>query len=311
MKSTKYISIDKEIIKENEVFDFTLFIPSDIEKKMNCFKPANTPVTQQDAEKLQDVQNIYINEKERAHYLKYYNHIIKHTQSKYISFEDKASKIYQKASTILTVLFSNPEAVETYNASKRVIDELVHTVSDKDFTIDSIIDMSEHNYTTMTHSINVSIYALNLGVYLKLHKENLEALGEAALLHDIGKSKINPDILNKNGRLTDEEFTEMKKYPMLGYAIGLKLGIKNRDILMGIKHHQEKMDGSGYPLGLKGERIPYLARIIAVCDVFDALTSRRTYKEPMGVFEALLLMKTKMGKQLDTKILNKMIEMLR
>jgi len=311
LKSTKYISIDKDIIQENAVFEFNLFIPSEQEKKMHYFKHAGTLVTAKDVQKLKNIKAVYINETERAYYLRYYNQRVKHTQKKYINFEDKAAEIYHKATVILHALFSNPEDLETYNASKRVINEFVETVVDRNFTIESIINIAEHDYSIMTHSINVCIYALNVGTYLKFSKEMLEALGEAALLHDIGKSKINPEIVGKKGRLTAIEFTEMKKYPMFGYSIGLKLGIQNRDILMGIKYHQERMDGSGYPSGLRGEYIPIVARIIAVCDVFDALTSKRTYKEAMGVFEALLLMKTKMSKQLDVKILNKMIEMLR
>ncbi|UCN01385.1 HD domain-containing protein [Sulfurimonas sp. SWIR-19] len=311
MKSTKYISIDKDIIKENAVFEFNLFIPSEKEKKMHYFKHAGTLVSAEDVKKLKDIKAVYINEAERAYYLRYYNQRVAHAQKKYINFEEKAAKIYHKATVILHALFSNPEDSKTYKTSKHVIYELVETVADKNFSIDSIINIAEHQYTIMTHSINVCIYALNLGTYLKFSKEMLEALGEAALLHDIGKSKINSEIVEKKGRLSEIEFTEMKKYPMFGYAIGLKLGIKNKDILMGIKYHQERMDGSGYPVGLNGEHIPYIARIIAVCDVFDALTSRRSYKEAMGVFEALLLMKTKMSKQLDVKILNKMIEMLR
>ncbi|SMP87573.1 HD domain-containing protein [Epsilonproteobacteria bacterium SCGC AD-308-P11] len=134
---------------------------------------------------------------------------------------------------------------------------------------------------------------------------------EAALLHDLGKSKIDPAIVNKDGKLTDKEFTEMKKHPELGYAIGLKLGIKNRQVLEGIRLHHEKMDGTGYPFRMRGENIPYYARIIGICDIFDAMTSRRSYKKPMTSFEALLLMKTTMHTQIDPKLLKSMIEMFR
>lgn len=311
MKKTTYIAIDKSIIKENEAYEFPLFVASETENKMYIFKSANTPIIKSDMDKLASIEVLYINEHHRAHYLKYYNSIVKHEKKKYISFEQKATTIYKKASAILATLFANPDAVETYQASKNIVNELVDTVSDDDFDIDAIINIAEHEYSIMTHSINVSIYALSLGAHLKLNKSRLKALCEAALLHDIGKSKINLEIVNKEGELTDEEFEEIKKYPMLGYTIGIKLGIKNQEVLFGIRYHQEKMDGSGYSSGLRGENIPYIARIVAVCDIFDALTSKKSYREPMGAFEALLLMKTKMGKKLDGKVLNNMIEMFK
>jgi len=311
LKKTTYIAIDKSIVKENEAYEFPLFVASETENKMYLFKSANTPIIKSDMDKLASIEVLYINEHHRAHYLKYYNSIVKHEEKKYISFEQKATTIYKKASVILATLFANPDAVETYQASKNVVNELVDTVSDDDFDIDAIINIAEHEYSIMTHSINVSIYALSLGAHLKLNKLRLKALCEAALLHDIGKSKINPEIVNKEGELTDEEFEEIKKYPMLGYTIGIKLGIKNQEVLFGIRYHQEKMDGSGYSSGLSGENIPYIARIVAVCDIFDALTSKKSYREPMGAFEALLLMKTKMGKKLDGKVLNNMIEMFK
>ena len=171
--------------------------------------------------------------------------------------------------------------------------------------------IASHDYYTHTHSINVTIYALSLGSFLGIKGHALAELGEAALLHDLGKSKVDIEIINKNGKLTDKEFEEMKKHPLLGYTLGLKLGIKSRDVLEGIRHHHEKMDGSGYPLRMRGEKIPYFARIIGICDIFDALTSRRSYKEPMTSFDALLLMKTTMKEHIDPKLLNSMIKMFR
>jgi HD-GYP domain-containing protein (c-di-GMP phosphodiesterase class II) len=169
--------------------------------------------------------------------------------------------------------------------------------------------IATYDYYTHTHSINVAIYALSLGSFLNFKSDELSELGEAALLHDLGKSKVDTSIINKNGKLSDKEFQEIKKHPALGYTIGLKLGIKNRKVLEGIRHHHEKMNGTGYPFGMRGESIPYYARIIAICDIFDALTSKRSYKESMSSFEAFLLMKTKMKGELDTELLNNMIKM--
>ncbi|WP_294966109.1 HD domain-containing phosphohydrolase [Sulfurimonas sp.] len=137
------------------------------------------------------------------------------------------------------------------------------------------MNIATHDYYTHTHYINVSIYALSLGSFLGLKADEISELGEAALLHGLGKSKIDVDIINKSTKLSDEEFKEVKKHPTLGYTLGLKLGIKNRNVLEGIRHHNEKMNGKGYPFGLRGENIPYYARIIGICDIFDALGTKR------------------------------------
>ncbi len=144
-----------------------------------------------------------------------------------------------------------------------------------------------------------------------LKKEELNLLGKAALLHDLGKSKIEPDIVNKNGSLSEKEFLAMKMHPAFGYEIAKKMGIDNKDILDGIRHHHEKLDGRGYPDGLKDSEIGLFARIIGVCDVFDALTTQRSYKKAMRSIDALRLMKEDMKNHLDADILNTFIKMLR
>ena len=106
-------------------------------------------------------------------------------------------------------------------------------------------------------------------------------------------------------------FNKVKKHPELGFHLAVSMGIKNQDTLHGIRHHHEKMDGSGYPSGLRGNSIPIYARIVGLCDVFDALTSKRSYKEAMTTFEALKLIKTNMNNHIDMKLLNEMIKMFK
>ncbi|MDO8453920.1 MAG: HD domain-containing protein, partial [Sulfurimonas sp.] len=163
---------------------------------------------------------------------------------------------------------------------------------------------------THTHSLNVSVYALCLGAALGLKEEKLVPLGRAALLHDLGKSKINYEVINKNGVLSQEEFEEMKSHPSLGYDIAINIGINDKNILDGIRHHHEKLDGNGYPDNLKEHEIKLFPRIIGICDVFDALTTRRSYKEAIRSFNALQIMKLEMNAHLDMKILNVFIKML-
>ncbi len=133
---------------------------------------------------------------------------------------------------------------------------------------------------TRGHSERVTKFSVIIGKYLGLNAIELERIKVAGLLHDIGKIGIDDKILRKPGILTAEEFEEMKKHPVIGYNILAPIK-ELKEINKGVKYHHEKWDGSGYPEGLKGEQIPLIARIIAVADTFDAMTSRRPYQDPM------------------------------
>ncbi|MGE4262921.1 MAG: HD-GYP domain-containing protein [Desulfovibrio sp.] len=143
---------------------------------------------------------------------------------------------------------------------------------------------------TYTHSINVSLLAILLGKHLGLDKPALLKLGLAGMYHDVGKARIPETILNKPGKLTEAEFQVMKGHPLEGYK--LMAGQKDLDpeILRAVVEHHERADGTGYPRALTGEAIGRFSRIVAVVDVYDALTSRRVYKDAMTPAKALGMM---------------------
>jgi len=155
---------------------------------------------------------------------------------------------------------------------------------------------------TKGHSDRVASLALLLAKNLGLRTNMLKTIAAAALLHDIGKVDIGNHILKKTGRLTDEEYQEIKKHPELGVEL-----LRGKEFPWDIKplilHHHEKNDGSGYPLGLKGENIPLGARIICIADVFDALTSDRVYRLAYDPQKALAIMQEDSGTVFDTVLL--------
>jgi len=143
---------------------------------------------------------------------------------------------------------------------------------------------------TYTHSINVSILAVLLGKHLGLDKPELLKLGLAGMYHDVGKAKIPESILNKPGKLTEAEFNVMKAHPLEGFRIMKGQKGLDPEIIRAVVEHHERHDGSGYPRGIRGEDIGRFSRIIAVVDVYDALTSRRVYKDAMAPAKALGMM---------------------
>jgi putative nucleotidyltransferase with HDIG domain len=128
------------------------------------------------------------------------------------------------------------------------------------------------------HSVSVSALMVSLGRQLGLDEATCRDAGMAGLLHDLGKAAIPQDILNKPGKLSDDEFTVVKSHPVKGYETLLASAVENERVLDVCRHHHEKMDGSGYPDKLNAENISLVARMSAVCDVYDAITSNRPYK---------------------------------
>lgn len=162
---------------------------------------------------------------------------------------------------------------------------------------------------TRGHSDRVSEYSVLIGEKLGLPAEQIKTLRIGGLFHDIGKIGIPDSILLKPAKLTDEEYSQIKNHPSIGAHILVSAAIF-QDIIPIVKHHHERYDGNGYPSKLKGEEIPYLARIAAVADTFDAMTSRRSYRGPIDVEHVKEEIKRCEGTQFDPQIAEVFIEIL-
>lgn len=154
---------------------------------------------------------------------------------------------------------------------------------------------------THGHSLRVSEYALLMGEAMKLSKAELLTLELGALLHDIGKIGTPEYILLKHGHLTKEEFEIMKKHPVQSAEILSHIELL-KEVVPIVKYHQERMDGLGYPDGLKGEQIPLLCRIVYIADAFDAMTSDRPYRKALPVQQAYDELLRCSGDQFDPEL---------
>ena len=160
---------------------------------------------------------------------------------------------------------------------------------------------------TQQHSNRVTEYAMAMARHLGCSDEDLEILNFAGRLHDIGKIGIPDSVLLKPGRLTDEEFEKIKEHPAIGADIVGPLGLWDREAQI-IRCHHERYDGSGYPEGLKGEAIPELARILSVCDAFDAMNSDRVYRNKMPRSKIMDILQKGAGSQFDPRMVEAFIQ---
>ncbi|MDR2701357.1 MAG: HD-GYP domain-containing protein [Spirochaetaceae bacterium] len=162
---------------------------------------------------------------------------------------------------------------------------------------------------TAGHSRRVMEYSKSIGQRMKLDKQEIEDLRRSALLHDIGKIGIPDIILKKQTKLTGEEYAIIKSHPETGAAI-LKYIKSFKDLVPAVYHHHERFDGEGYPEGVKGTAIPLHARIIAIADTFDAMTSSRSYRKALSFRTALSELERNKGIQFDPDIAEIFIEIL-
>ena len=162
---------------------------------------------------------------------------------------------------------------------------------------------------TRGHSYRVAEYAALIAAELGWSSEEIQQLKHAAYLHDIGKIGIPDLILNKPSRLTDDEYNLIKKHTVIGAEI-LKDITFVPHIVEVARNHHERYDGTGYPRGLAGEDIPYMARILTIADCFDAMTARRPYKKPLSVSYAVSELKKNSGTQFDPELVNVFIRLI-
>jgi len=168
---------------------------------------------------------------------------------------------------------------------------------------------SQDLYTSL-HCLSVSILAMGFGTHLGLSDDKIETLGIAGLLHDVGKMKIDPAVLNKPGKLTEEEFRHIKLHPTFGYE-----ALRGQDdipaaAVQAAHGHHERLDGKGYPLGLDDYQIPFTTRVITIVDAFDAITSHRSYDNARPIQAAYDVLRSSAGQQFDDAMVQEFIRWL-
>ena len=165
-----------------------------------------------------------------------------------------------------------------------IICEYLHTNNNFLKILNSVADKNPYLFS---HPVNVAFISFVIGKWMNLSHTELFNLVCSGLLHDIGKAKVRDSILNKPGKLSEIETETVKKHPVLGYSILSELEAFDEEVLLGVLSHHERQDGSGYPRGLKGEQINMFGRIIAIADIYDAMTSTKPYREKHSPFEVV------------------------
>lgn len=200
-----------------------------------------------------------------------------------------ARKIYDTTRDYVTGTYNkvrNKQLVDV-QAAKNLVSDIIENIIINPNSMMWLTQLKARHEYTLTHSINVCILALTLGRHMKIHATELQLLGLGALLHDIGKLRIPPQILDKPGKLTEQEFKIMQQHPVEGYKI-LKQDVNMpQESLEIVAFHHERINGKGYPKQLGKDQIKKLVKLTSIVDVYDAITSDRCYHDGISPYKAL------------------------
>jgi len=209
--------------------------------------------------------------------------------------QKKARLVYGESMALMKSLFDSPTP-ECIRATKEGVFHVVDLILSDAAVTAQMLGILSHDYYTYTHSVNVGVLSVSLArvLYRQTSLETLHELGAGFFFHDLGKVRVPGKIINKPGRLNEAEMGEMRTHPYKGYEILDEAGFLTKEAELIVLQHHERSDGTGYPQGLKGREIHEYGRICSLADVFDALTSRRSYHRERSPFDALELMREKM-----------------
>jgi len=218
--------------------------------------------------------------------------------------------ITSELKNILTEIFAGSKTPKNVKKTYPLVNDLSQLIISKDLQLNDLRMLLSKDYETATHSLNVAIYTAVIGREMRLSNGDLKDIILSGLLHDIGKADISEKTLNKKTELNKYDNKEIKKHATFGVLLAKESGIIDQKILSGIHHHHERLDGSGYPNGFKGDHISLFARIVGISDVFDAISTNRGFQDSKKAFDAIIEMKKTMKDQLDNDIMGIFIKVL-
>ena len=308
MESNNYFRIRLNTIRPDKVTSFDIFLLLD--NKYICFLRAGNKIADGRLEQLRqrDTGNSFFVKVEDK--TLYHSWVREELNSNSIDTLNKAKILRESSVALMEDLFENPDVNKALDESRPIISDFVNFMESSPEAMGFMISLSGHDFYTYNHSLDVSIYSLALGRAMGFSAKDVEELGVGSLFHDIGKRNVSLDILCKKGGLTDPEWEQMKMHPQYGLVILNNNPLISDAIKATCFEHHESWSGNGYPQQLVADEIHPFARIVAITDTYDAMTTQRSYNIPMKPFEAVNMMKEKLAGRYDPDMLKALYSVL-
>lgn len=305
-----YMPISPAVLIPGLKIPFPLFVEqnlriSKISEADDIFDPLKLKVNSSDYKKANFLIGVEKKDIEK------YKMFLKELAAKKLKPAVHAAVIKENTKIVAKDLLDNPRSGEHIKVAKESVNNMLQAILDNPTSFYGLMRINAHDYYTYVHSVNVSTISIGIGMSMGLkNAHDLKDLAFGSLLHDVGKSIVDSRLINKPGKLTDAEFKVMKDHVLLGEKV-LKKYHKDipEHIYYPLLQHHEKLSGTGYPKGLKGEEIHAFGRISAIADIYDALTTERAYKKALTPFDALNYL-AKHTEDYDQKIFKHFVLML-
>ena len=304
----EHTPLDVSRLRADEDIPFDLYVKND--ETYLLFRRAHHPLTVDDlrAFKAQGIREFFVDGKGKKNLARFLAlELAVRLKDPSLPLEEKAVFLMDASRIIMDDLFAHPESPGTLEQVRNLVEQTVGFISSGRQAFRAVIRLCSHDYYTYTHTLHVEIYSVALARQLNLSRSFLQKIGEGALLHDIGKALVPPEILTKPGPLTPEEWAVMKQHPQLGIDLLAAQGPLDEVMRWAIIGHHERLDGRGYPYGLKGDELALPARIVALADVYDALTTNRSYHGAVRSFEAFNIIKEHMTGGVDADLFRELV----
>jgi len=307
-----YIPIDVHTLRNDTLQSFDVFFKTN-ERKMVLYCANGEVVNEEVREsiKSRNIYNLYILKKDKIYYDLYIEEILPSILSdpKIESFA-KTKTAYDSIMNIARLLFESPKADIIQRYKNTIYNTMDFVIKDNE-ALQNLISMTTFDFSVYNHSINVGIFSIGLTKELLGDSldYNLAEMVAGFFLHDIGKCKISTTILNKKGPLSKAEWRIMKKHPEEGCKILKKFDALSEEAEIIVSQHHERYNGEGYPKGLERDQIHIYAKICAIADVFDSLTSFRPFRKKYSSFRALTIMKNEMYRDFDPEFFGKFVKL--
>ncbi len=223
-----------------------------------------------------------------------------------------ARNIYSSAQTVIDDVLHNVRMGKNIDntAVKDAASHLIESVVTNPYALMSMVNLKRTDEYTFNHSVNVTAISLAIATHLSMTPEQLDHIGVGALMHDVGKAKIDINIINKPGRLTDEEFDIMQRHTVYGFEICKREKLKDEVVLDIVRHHHEAYNGEGYPDRLSRRSISKYAALVSIADFYDALTTERSYKKSMKPAESINFLHKMSNSKFDRRLVFHFIKVM-
>ena len=312
--SAEFIPIPLESLRLDTEVNFKIYVITEKENEPVLYRAENLQFTEAVRKRLQenDVRRVYIETSDRDEYWHYVEHNLDNILADDgIDSQKKAEVVYSSATQLIEHLFENPWMREGIRRSEKLVESTAYFLLHDETAFRHFLSVRSYDYYTYTHSVNVYVFSVALADKVGIGEmSDIVELGTGALLHDVGMSLVDSRIVNKSGPLNAPELAAIKKHPTYGVKVLREAGGISEDCLAVVSQHHERCDGSGYPEELSKEKIHRYAKLTAVVDVFDAMTTQRLYGEALNSFTAFLTMKNEMRAGLDQDMFRQFVQLM-